>query len=207
VARDRVIPRRDYPSRVGGDKLSSGGDALRLLGKPSSLGSSIKRRGHTVFDLLGERNPRNMPPHFWGHAVFIDYRSAIKADVTRQNFCTVPRYWYVDVTARCGRCEGNFCFSAEEQRVWYEDRGFYVDSFPNCCRACRREHRKRKGLRQEYNRDIAAALTSEDCRFKAHVATIIDRLCKAGVDLPPKVHEKRRLLAEQIARRGGPGIA
>src|SRR5688572_18907823 len=117
-----------------------------------------------------------MPPHFWMGAHSIDYTSAVKADASRQNYTVAPRHWYIDATVACRRCHERFCFSAEEQKSWYEGYGFYVDSFPTHCPTCRRDLRDLKALRQEYDRDIANALAGDDCRLKARLLVVIDRL-------------------------------
>ncbi|MBC7819129.1 MAG: zinc-ribbon domain containing protein [Planctomycetaceae bacterium] len=155
-------------------------------------------------DYFGEIDPRAMPHHlFWG-SLHLDYNSAVKADISRQNFSVCPRYWYIDATFRCPRCSSNFCFSAEEQRRWYEELGFYVDSQAKHCDACRRDLRKLKERRQEYDRHIATALQSDDCAFKQRLVAVIDELCERGTDLPEKMHENRRILARQITRRSEP---
>lgn len=58
-----------------------------------------------------------------------------------------------------------------------------------------------KSLRQEYDRDIAGALASDDCGWKLRIANVIDRLCELDEHLPIKVRENRKLLAKHIARR------
>lgn len=166
-------------------------------------------------DFWGESDPRGMPPHFFQGTLHLEYDSAVRADVANQNYTMVPRYWYVDATMRCDRCGYRFLFSAVEQKAWYEDYGFYVDAFPKHCRDCRRELRDLKAIRQEYDRDIARALASDDCVLKNRLVTLIDRLCEFDKNLPAKVqvfdknlpakvHENRRLLAVQIARRNKP---
>ena len=158
--------------------------------------------GHPVFDDgFGERDPRFMPPHFFHECLRMEYESAVKADVSRQNFTTCPRFWYVDATLRCERCRKPFSFSNFEQKTWYEDYGFYVDSSPNHCKECRGELRLLKALRQEYDREIVRTLASADCDLKIRIAGVIDRLCEFKVDLQAKVHENRKILAKQIARR------
>ena len=86
---------------------------------------------------FGSDDPREMPPHFFWGALRLDYRTAVRAETTRQNCSMCPRYWYVDAHFRCERCGAEFAFSAAEQRVWYEDYGFWVDAFPKHCPACR----------------------------------------------------------------------
>ena len=56
--------------------------------------------------------------------------------------------WYIDATFLCERCHEEFCFTAAEQKIWYEDYGFYIDSTPKECVACRRELRRRKSIRR-----------------------------------------------------------
>ncbi len=145
-------------------------------------------------------DPRNMSSHFFFQALRLDYGSAVRADTSKQDFCCFPRHWYIDATFLCERCREEFCFTAAEQKTWYEVYRFYVDSLPKGCGVCRRELRRLKSLRQEYDRAIAGALTSKDLAVKAHVATLVDHLCEAGVSLQEKVHANRALLAKQIAR-------
>ncbi len=46
---------------------------------------------------------------------------------------------------RCERCGEEFWFSANEQRVWYEEWGFWIDSVPKHCAACRTMLREANG--------------------------------------------------------------
>ncbi len=154
----------------------------------------------SVSELFGESDPRNMPPHFFGEALWIYFDTALAADASKQNYSTCPRYWYVDARLRCRRCEKKFTFAAEEQRNWYEVLGFYVDSWPRRCQECRRALREEKRLRQEYDRDIATALRGHDLALKERLAEIVDTLCEAGVELPEGIHENRRTLGKQIDR-------
>jgi hypothetical protein len=167
--------------------------------------TKLSRKIEALCRLLGELDcncsPRGMWPYLFSGSLHLDYDSAIKADVTKQNYSVQPRQWYIDATIRCAQCGDSFCFSANEQKVWYEEYGFYVDSFPTRCNACRREQRDLKALRQEYDRDISGALASDDCDLKARMVTVIDRLCEVEEAVPVKVHENRKRLAKQIARQ------
>ena len=120
--------------------------------------------------------------------------------VIGQNCSIGPGYWYVDATFACERCAEEFTFTAEEQRVWYEEYRFWVDSIPKLCLTCRRDARHAKVLRQEYDRRIADVLERGDLENRKRLAAIIDRLCEFGEALPARVHDNRRRLAEQIAR-------
>ena len=57
-----------------------------------------------MFGPFGEHDPRAMPPRFFrGHRA-LDSKTAVRADVAKQDFAVAPRHWYVDATFRCDRC-------------------------------------------------------------------------------------------------------
>ncbi len=97
-----------------------------------------------VADQFGKSNPRKMPAHLFHDALKLNYDSAQRADTSKQAFTVCPRHWYIDATFRCVDCGCEFVFSREEQKFWYEERKFYVDSQPNRCAACRKKGRVRK---------------------------------------------------------------
>lgn len=142
-----------------------------------------------------------MPQHLFWESLHLDHDSAVRADVSRQNYSVCPRHWYIDATFRCSRCSKTFCFTAVEQKRWYEELGFYVDSYAKNCPGCRSDDRKRKSLRQEYDRDIGLALRSKDVETKKHMACVIDELCAYEADLPAKIHANRNVLGQQISRK------
>lgn len=151
--------------------------------------------------IFGEDDPADMPPHFfWAH-LRLDFASAVKADTSRQNFTVCPRHWYLDATFACTRCKQEFLFSAEEQRYWYEELRFYVDSHPRQCQECRSELRKLKALRQEYDREIANALRRESSsQLKERLIVVIDTLRDGGIVLPDRADQNRNTLAKQLER-------
>lgn len=158
----------------------------------------------TIYEGFGADDPRQMPLYFFGGfgggGVRLDYDTAVKADIAKQNYSVAPRHWYVDATMRCTDCDETFVFSADEQKVWYEEYRFYVDSYPKRCPRCRAALRTVKALRQEYDARIAEALDSKDVGLKSRLIEIIDSLCEASADLPEKMHENRNILARQTAR-------
>lgn len=155
-------------------------------------------------DWFGEKLPQNMPVHFFGGfgngGARLDYASAVKADVSKQNYSVAPRYWYIDATMRCVDCDALYLFSATEQKVWYEEFGFYVDSTPRCCPECRRQRRFAKSLRQEYDREIASAVAGKDLSIKSRMVEVIDCLCELGKELPAAMNEHRKQMANQLAK-------
>ncbi len=158
-----------------------------------------------MFDDWGEGDPRRMPAYFFHNCLHLDYTSAVRADLTKQDDAVCPRYWYINATISCDKCGKEFCFTKAEQRLWYEGLKFNLSSFPRHCLGCRKKLRRLKRLRKEYDRDIASALRGQNVEAKERLAAVIDGLCEAGEDLPEGFREKRSLLARQIARiRGGP---
>jgi hypothetical protein len=149
---------------------------------------------------FGSDNPREMPAHFFYRSVRINYDTAVRSDPAKQNCSICPRYWYVDAIFLCDRCGVEFAFSAAEQRVWYENYGFWVDSVPRHCLMCRRDLRDLKTVRQEYDQSVTHVLEHGDLESKKRLAGVIDQICELGGELPPRINENRRRLANQIAR-------
>ncbi|MBX3416289.1 MAG: zinc-ribbon domain containing protein [Pirellulaceae bacterium] len=141
-----------------------------------------------------------MPRHLFWECLHLDHATAIRANISRQNYSVCPRYWYVDAVFKCSRCSENFCFTAAEQKRWYEELGFYVDSYAKNCQDCRRDERKRKELRQIYDHEIEVTLQSKDIEAKKRLASLIDEMCSFEAVLPQKIHENRRVLGRQIDR-------
>ena len=152
---------------------------------------------------FGLSNPREMPAHLFTGSVRIHYDTAVQADPDAQNCSICPRYWYVDADFLCERCGAEFRFTADEQRVWYEDYRFWIDSLPRHCLACRQELRSLKAARQEYDRTVAQVLEHGDLASKQRLAEIIDQLYELGGDLPPRITENRRRVASQITSLRG----
>ena len=82
------------------------------------------------FGLFGENNPKRMPSHLFFGSRRMDYSTAQRADISKQNYTVCPRHWYVDATFRCRDCRNEFVFTAAEQRFWYEDRRFWIGELP-----------------------------------------------------------------------------
>ena len=140
-------------------------------------------------------------PLFLLGAIRVHPETAVQANVSRQNYSVLPHDWYVDADYRCPRCGEEFCFTVAEQRHWYEELGFTVDSKAKHCLACRRDLRRLKATKQEYDREIASTLCSQDIARKQRLITVIDELCEGGLELPEKIRENRRILAQQIAKQ------
>ncbi len=164
-------------------------------------------------DSFGNTNPRKMPKHHFFRALEIYYDTAVRADIAKQDYSVCPRYWYIDATFACEGCGAEFIFSAHEQKFWYEDLRFYVDSKPRNCSACRKKNRRLKSLKQQYDGRIAEAISSQDLSLKIAVVGILDELAappthrpsvsipKLWVGLPKKMEAHREVLVKQIKKR------
>src|SRR4051794_10797523 len=103
---------------------------------PASERHSVMQHEESVFDSFGDSDPRKMPGHlFWG-VRHLDYSTAVRADISQQNFSVCPRHWYIDAAFHCSRCDQSFVFTADEQKFWYEQLKFWIDSIPKECATC-----------------------------------------------------------------------
>jgi hypothetical protein len=164
----------------------------------------MKIAGHDI-DCFGDTDPRKMPTHLFFGALHIDYGTAERADVAKQDFSVCPRHWYINATFRCEACGTKFVFSAQEQRFWYEARRFYVDSQPRRCPACRKQDRRTKLLKQQYDNLISGAVAGEDVAAKQAVVAILDELASTSYRLTERMTERRQLLVKQIKKQQADG--
>jgi hypothetical protein len=91
---------------------------------------------------------------------------------------------------------------ASEQRFWYEDKHFWIDSLPTRCVACRQEQRTRLELRKRYDALIASALGACPPEVKKEVVAIINELEAGEDEIPEKMKENRKVLYAQLAKAG-----
>lgn len=152
-------------------------------------------------DLFGDTDPRKMPKHLFFGALSLQFESAERADTAKQDFSVCPRHWYIDATFQCEACSTEFVFSAQEQRFWYEDRGFYVDSIPRKCPACRKQARRVKLLKQQYESQISGTISSADISKKITLVGMLDELASTPFHLTERMIEHRNRLLDQIRKQ------
>jgi hypothetical protein len=173
--------------------------------------SGIDMGDTSSMDIFGSTAPNLMPEHFFisDTTVSLDYDHVLRADIERQNYSVAPRNWYIASTIKCRTCGEDFLFSVDEQKRWYEEFRFYVDSFPNRCRDCRAELREIKQLRQEYDAAIQEALQTScgDIALKRKLVTNIERLIDSDGGAADKMLERRDILVAQIRRLEPPTSA
>jgi Probable zinc-ribbon domain len=119
------------------------------------------------------------PETDYGGDVFLHWHSpkecriqntAIPADLSRQSPATVPVTHYFDVKRQCRDCGRPFIFFAEEQKYWYEDLGFPLESDCVRCVVCRKKQQGIEHKRERYeelfhvvDRTIEQNLELADC--------------------------------------------
>jgi hypothetical protein len=91
------------------------------------------------------RRFRSARPWRYSSALDVDQSQCVEADPEKQRYSVVAESAYYSMKLRCGRCGEEFWFSANEQRVWYEEWGFWIDSVPRHCSGCRRLLREAHG--------------------------------------------------------------
>ncbi len=76
--------------------------------------------------------------------------TAVVADLMRQTPATVPVTHYFDLERLCRDCERPFIFFAEEQKHWYEELGFGLNSDCIRCVECRKQQQNIARQRKLY---------------------------------------------------------
>jgi hypothetical protein len=76
--------------------------------------------------------------------------TAIAADVSRQKRAMIPVTHYFDAKRRCADCRKPFIFFAAEQKFWYEDLGFPLESDCVRCVPCRKKQQGVEWKRERY---------------------------------------------------------
>ncbi len=156
-------------------------------------------------DIFGVTHSKKMPEHFFFGALAVHHQTAVRANVEKQNYSVCPRHWYVDADFNCQRCGRDFTWTAEEQKAWFEDYSFWVDSQPRHCITCRGDIRRLVDLRKEYDATVAAARDRGTLDQKSRIVAIVSELQQAFGKLPEKMTETMGLFQRQVARMAEPG--
>jgi hypothetical protein len=122
--------------------------------------------------------------------------TAIVADLSRQTPATVAVTHYFDVERKCRDCGRPFIFFAEEQKHWYEELGFGLDSDCVRCVECRK---RQQGIARQ--RELYETLfhvpdkTEEQCLEMADACLA---LIEAGV-FTAKQMPRVRMLVNRVS--------
>jgi hypothetical protein len=151
------------------------------------------------FNLDGDIDVEQYPPSFFHNALRVDLSTAIRSEnVREQNYTVIPRHWFIDAWFRCESCNEEFCWTAEEQRYWFDELKFNVASIPRHCKKCRHSIR----LRKQYNAEITAALKkSAPVDIKKEMLDIIDRMSKSPKEQTfGSIQRNRQTLEKQLQK-------
>ncbi|MEI6949841.1 zinc-ribbon domain containing protein [Paraflavisolibacter sp. H34] len=127
---------------------------------------------------------------------------AIIADPDKQRYCDFdPCLAYFDIRQVCPDCGEDFLFSKEEQKFWYEELRFWVQSKPKYCPDCRKMKRQQKNLNKELS-DILSHkenLSIKDLERLSALYSAISRPDKAK-------HYQNLALKNKGKATGGPNL-
>jgi len=144
--------------------------------------------------------------------------TAIAADLSRQPRATIPVTHYFDAKRQCRDCQRSFLFFAEEQKYWYEELGFALESDCVRCIECRQAQRGLEQKRERYaellhvrDRTLEQDLELADCclalvearvfreRPLERVRAILNRLPR---ELDAATQDRIATLRERLKRTG-----
>ncbi len=159
-----------------------------------------------VFEDFGCPQPSDLSKHFLPESHRRNYDTAIKADVTKQNFSVMPRCWYIDAWFYCDECKQEFCWTAKEQKHWFEDCTFFVHSYPKKCPACRQKRRVARDAKLIYDKYIHVVRDpSTHPKIKQRVIDAIEQIEQMvqvdGKNLSPAYELTRRILMRQLGNK------
>ena len=153
------------------------------------------------------------PETDYGRNIFLHWHSskqcripntAIPADLSRQSPATVPVTHYFDAKRQCRDCGRPFIFFAEEQKYWYEELGFALESDCVRCVVCRKKQKGLEHKRERYeelfhvsDRTIEQNLEMADCCLSLVEAMVfhkqqIERMRMILKKLPSEINESTR---------------
>lgn len=155
-------------------------------------------------DIFGNKHPKKMPQHLFFAALAVHYETAVRGNVEKQNYSVCPRYWYIDADFKCERCGQEFTWTAKEQKAWFEDYFFWVESRPRHCAKCRGEIRRLVELRKEYDATVAAARDRGTTDQKRQIVEIVTELQQAFGKMPEKMTDTKRLFEHQTRNQTEP---
>lgn len=140
-----------------------------------------------------------MPEHLFPDVRNQEFETAKRANISNQNFSVCPRYWYIKSWIRCSKFGVEFTFGVDEQRCWYEELKFWVDSFPNACPSCRQRLREIKSARKVFDQEGKTAVSkSASLKKKIRVLEALTVVLESSREMSKKLHEVHRILGRQI---------
>lgn len=151
-------------------------------------------------DIFGNTDPEKMPRHLFFGALAVHQNTAVRANIEKQNYSVCPRHWYIDADFKCEQCAREFTWTAEEQKAWFENYFFWIDSQPRHCRECSGELRRLLELRKEYDATVATARDHGTPDQKSRIIQIVSELQRVIGRLPEKMTQTKELFEHQAKK-------
>src|SRR5262245_14312529 len=128
--------------------------------------------------------------------------TAIPADLSRQLPATIPVTHYFDVRRQCRDCGRPFIFFAEEQKHWYEELGFPLESDCVRCVDCRKKQQGLERKRERYQElfHISARTTDQDLEMADCCLSLVE----ADVFQPSQL-QRVRMILNRLPAQTAPG--
>jgi hypothetical protein len=147
----------------------------------------------------------DMPSRFFPNVKRLDYRSAIKANVSRVRasaWSDMPRCWFIDAWFDCEKCGKEYCWTAKVQQIWFERFQLRSEALPKLCPECRTRQRKFNLTMSRVGAESKrAVLRSVDRQTKQQMLELFDVLeSLAEEPLPEELVERRDILKRQIEK-------
>lgn len=118
--------------------------------------------------------------------------TALEADLQRQTSCPVPLLYYHDLRRTCTDCDRPFIFFAAEQKYWYEEIGFTLDSDCRQCVPCRKTRQEHARRRERYEELLHRS--SQTAAENLELAECCLAMIEAGDFSPRKTQRVRQML-------------
>ncbi len=159
---------------------------------------------HMQTGAFGCNDPKEMPATFFYGAIFIDYKTAMRANWKKQALTVAPRFWYIDADFLCSECRCEFTWTARQQKLWFEEYRLRVSALPHCCKTCVGEQERAIELRHEYDTTVARARNAGTVEQKKRIVEVLWALAELQVPLAPRMRETLHTFERQISRMDKP---
>jgi len=89
-------------------------------------------------------------------------RIAARIDLQRPNNSYAPKLYYEDKKFRCRDCGLECVWTAEQQRLWYEEWKGPIQSTAVRCRGCRLRLRQEKAIQRRHMQALARRVRAQE---------------------------------------------
>lgn len=121
--------------------------------------------------------------------------TAVRADVARQIFTTMPVTHFFDTKVVCKSCRQPFIVFADEQKHWYEELGFSIEAWCDRCVPCRKRQQGIARRRERY--EALCHVTSRSPAENFEMAECMLALVEASI-FHRRQLERVRMLAKHV---------